>query len=202
MLEYLRSRPKESPPPVCLKERLPQNINWTSPDWKVVSEEQKDVLMKDIPSRSRLDYAMKKAKEWKIVRADVTQDDILETLLAYGDGDADCYKVTRCAVQEGAMKGYISLNRQSGGNTSILPMSDDGQHILPSQSRGRPLVRYGELIYYKDQPYWISPLRWEQKIQDGFDKNPASTNHKDYKNRMFQMAPLKRKSRREEKATD
>ena len=200
MLTYLRSRPTTSPPPVCLKERLPQHINWSSPDWKVVPEEQRAVLMKEIAADlGRLGTQMQKAKEWKVVRTDVTEDDHPETLLAYGDGSADCYKVTRCAVPEGPMKGYISLTRAAGGNTSLMPMSEDGQHILPRQSRGKPLVRYGELVYYKMQPYWISPLRWEQKVHDNHAGNPAATDPRNYKNRMFQMAPLKRRSLKKRK---
>ncbi|RJX34089.1 MAG: hypothetical protein C4516_00035 [Oxalobacter sp.] len=195
MLNYLRSRPKESPPPVCLKERLPQNINWTRPDWKVLPQEKRDALLKNISSSNmRTVEQLQKAKEWKVVRLDVTQDDIPETLLAYGRGDADCHKAARCAVPEGEMKGYISLNSTSGGDTALLAMTDDARQIKFHQSRGKPLIKYGELVFYKDRPYWISPLRWEQKFHDNFPNNRAITNPKNKYNRMFQMAPLKFRS--------
>jgi hypothetical protein len=190
MLRDLQARPKDSPPPVCLHERLPQNINWTRPDWKVLPNEQRESLLKNAPESARkLVSKLREAKEWKLVRIDVTQDDVPETLLAFGGGSADCHKVTRCAVPDGELKGYISITGAAGGNTSLLAMSDDGKHINFMQSRGKPLTTFGELVFYKGQPYWISPLRWDQKVQDDAKGNAASAKQKN--NRMFQLAPLK-----------
>ena len=192
MLDYLRSRPKSEPPPVCLKERLPPTIHWTRPDWKVLPEEKKEAMLKQASSGGqRLLPKLREAKEWKIVRLDITQDDEPETLLALGPGSADCYKVTRCAAPEGKMKAYISLTSAAGGDTSLLPMTDDGEHIRFAQTRGKLLTRYGELIFYKEHPYWISPLRWEQKYHDDYVHHKAEANPKNKYNRMFQMAPLK-----------
>ncbi len=192
MLDYLRSRPKDEPPPTCLKDRLPSHANWTLPDWKVLSQEQKDALLKRVPTGAhRLLPKLRNAKEWKTVRVDITQDDVPETLMAFGEGSDDCQKMTRCAASEGKMKGTISLTGTAGGDTTLLPMTADGEQITFNQTRGKPLTRYGELVFYKGQPYWISPLRWEQKIHDEFVRHRAEANPKNKYNRMFQMAPLK-----------
>lgn len=204
MLQHLRSQPDDAPPPVCLRERLPQNINWTRPDWKVLPPEEREALLKGAPPSARkLVTQLRNAKEWKVVRMDVTQDDEPETLLAFGEGSADCHKVTRCAVPEGPMKGYISLTSAAGGNTALLAMSDDGKRIKFHQSREKPLTKYGELVFYKGRPYWISPLRWEQKVHDDYVGHAALTDPRNKKNRMFQIAPVKhRYTQKNKRPTD
>lgn len=191
MLHYLRSLPKHEPPPVCLKDRLPPNIHWTLPDWKILSQEKKEALLARATGASpALVSQLREAEEWKVVRTDITQDDEPETLLAFGEVSPDCRRATRCAAPDGPMKGMISLTN-TGGNTALLPMTDDGEHIRFTQTRSKPLTRFGELVFYKEKPYWISPLRWEQKFHDDFLNHRAEANPKNKYNRMFQMGPMK-----------
>ena len=56
MLAYLKSRPKDQPPPVCAEDRLPPNGHWTRPDWQEISPELKEQFIASLPKDKEKSY--------------------------------------------------------------------------------------------------------------------------------------------------
>ena len=198
MLIFLRSRPKKSPPPVCLDERLPPNGNWTKPTWTTLNGEQKAALLRDTTERLKatgrdksLVEDLQRAKEWRITRMDITGDGVPETVLAYGNGSANCRKAARCAVAKGDLKGTIAISYADGGDMALVPMLESEEKIDFDDIHRRPMISFGELIFYKGRPYWLSPVNWLQIIHDDYKKTgKAGANPKRADSQIFQLAPI------------
>ena len=186
MLGYLRSRPKDQPPAVCPDERLPPNGNWTRPDWKEPPEPLRSELLRDLAAHGQ---KSRMPKTVKIVHIDITRDGKKETLLAYGDtaeyGEKLCRDSARCAQVEESLAGYVIL--MSGGSYKLYAMNDEGTAI---DWRHAALLEYGELVYYKGTPYWLTEPHWMQKFQDNFDKFKFGARTNDPAVAMFRLAPL------------
>ena len=189
MLAYLKSRPKEAPPPVCPDERLPPNGNWMRPDWKEPDVAQREGLLKALPVEFKKHHVWGGRQEiLKIARTDITRDGVPETLLAYGSRPGDCKRPVRCADE----KGFISLHEE-GEDQDLMPMDDAGSrldldHRAMNMNVGHGFLWFGELIYYRSKPYWLSTVTWSQQGIDGFRRYPQVTN--DHYSRIFELAPL------------
>ena len=112
MLTYLESRPKDGPPPVCQEDRLPPNGHWTRPEWKEVSEAQRQHFLESIPEKKQK-FFKPYLERYKLMTAhtDISGDGVSENLMAivYSGGDQLCRKSTRCAESEGEYQGYVNL---------------------------------------------------------------------------------------------
>ncbi|WP_127478414.1 lysozyme inhibitor LprI family protein [Sulfurivermis fontis] len=185
MLGYLRSRPKDQPPAVCPDERLPPNGNWTRPDWKEPAEPLRSELLRDLAAHGQKSQTPKTVR---IAHIDITRDGENEMLLLYGDtadhSEKVCRDSARCARVEGSLAGYVSLR---GGNfyNKLYAMNDEGTAI---DWRRSALLEYGELVYYKGNPYWLTNANWSQKSHDNFDKSKFGPN--DPYAAIFRLAPL------------
>ncbi|MDP2832525.1 MAG: lysozyme inhibitor LprI family protein [Pseudomonadota bacterium] len=194
MLTYLKARPKEAPPPVCPDERLPPNGNWTRPELRVLSEAEKQALIREIPEKWRKNYEQefKKAELMRVIRADITRDGVPETLLAYTQRDnrKTCARSTRCAETDGIARGYISLGEADCDNYRLLAMNDAGTQVDWQHKTVAwvPMLREGELVYYKGRPYWLSYVGWFQGPHDNFVQNRMPTN--DQNSRIFMLSAV------------
>lgn len=178
MLTYLKARPKAAPPPVCPDERLPPNGNWTRPEARILSEAEKQALIREIPEKWRqkpngpvsYEREFKEAKLMRVIRADITRDGIPETLLAYSQHDyrKTCARSTQCTGTVGLARGYISLGEGDSDHYQLLPMNDAGTQVNWQHKTVAwvPMLRDGELVYYKGQPYWLSYVDWMQRWND------------------------------------
>ncbi len=174
MLAYLKSQPSNLPPPTCPEERLPSNGNWTRPKIRILSEEEREVILRGIPERrmGKPDYydsSIKATKVLRVLNADITGDGIPESLLAYNCEycGQTCERSKQCARPEDIFKKGIVLFSDS---YDILPMNAQGTQVdwlhrivgLSSVPRG------GELIFYKGLPYWMTNVSWSQNTHDNF----------------------------------
>lgn len=218
MLAYLKSRPKDGPPPVCPEDRLPPNGHWTRPEWKEVCEAQRQHFLENIPEKKQK-YFRRDLKQLKLMttRTDISGDGIPENLLAlmltpkaYKEilredfrsyfmpfsakkWDERCRISTRCASQEGENRGYIRLFGDF--SYSLLPLNETGTEIdwqHPAISNGDWLVLSvsGELIHYKKRPYWLTEISWNQKMHDRFKDYAYKPKPSDQWARIFALGPL------------
>ena len=51
---YLKSRSKSSPPPICTEERLPKTKNWSRPNMRLLSSEERKTIINSIPREYRI----------------------------------------------------------------------------------------------------------------------------------------------------
>jgi|WetSurMetagenome_2_1015567.scaffolds.fasta_scaffold00965_8 uncharacterized protein YecT (DUF1311 family) len=191
MLAYVKSRPKDVSPPTCPEERLPPNGNWTRPESRILSEAERQVLLRstneaeqvfirDLPEQRRRkqggsfigDYAqqIKSTKLLRVIRGDITRDGTPESFLALGgyeDIQQICERSKRCARPEAIFKNGIVLTSDS---YDLLPMNDEGTQVnwVHRTIRAAPILMGGELIYYKGYPYWMTHISWDQSLHDGF----------------------------------
>jgi len=179
MLTYLKSRPADIAPPTCPEERLPPGGNWSRPESRILSEEEKQALLRDVPERWRqkkpgvgvtYEQQIRSTKLLRVLRGDITGDGIPESLLAFGRYDdyrQTCERSKLCARPEEIFKKGIVLKSDSYG---LLPMKDDGTQVDWSHRavRSAPMLMGGELIFYKGQPYWMTGLTWYQDLHDNF----------------------------------
>lgn len=202
MLAYLKSRPKDQPPPVCAEDRLPPNGNWTRPDWQEVSPEPRErfiasaPMKKPLPNDSYLssnDIAtVMNNSVLKIAYTDISGDGIPENLLAIiSKGWVErCRTSPYCASQEDDLwKGYMSL--MGALSYDILPLNEDGTEIdWQHRAIGQLglVAGSGELIHYKKRPYWLTTIHWSQYGQDNFKKLGVNSNNARW--HTFQLAPL------------
>ena len=180
MLAYVKSRPHDVAPPTCPEERLPQNGNWTRPESRILSEAEKQVLLRDIPERFRqkklggpVSYELQIAdsKLLRVIRGDITRDGIPESFLAFTSNDYRqfCERSKRCARPEAIFMGGVVLLSDA---YNLLPMNDAGTQVNWSHRTVYPMqLMSGELIFYKGLPYWMSGVNWSQKRQDNFAHN-------------------------------
>ncbi len=173
MLAWLKSRPREAPPPVCPEERLPPNGNWTRPETRILSEEEKQALIRDMPEKWRKFYEgpFKRAQLMRAIRGDITRDGIPETLLAYSSNDyrQTCKRATQCAkTGDKLLEGDIAIGEGDGDYYHLLPMTETGTQVDWSHRTvgATPMLMMGELVYYKRLPYWLSMVAWFQSNND------------------------------------
>ncbi len=204
MLAYLKARPKEAPPPVCPEERLPPNGNWTRPESRILSEAEKQALIRDVPEKWRKDYEQefKRAELMRVIRADITRDGIPEMLLAYSQHDyrKTCRRAAQCAseidpVIQAIYKHYpykeaVSLHGGYNDHYGLLPMNDAGTQVDWNHrlTRAHPMLQGGELVYYKVRPYQLSYIEWSQITHDDFAHSGMRANN--HYSRIFELAPL------------
>lgn len=187
MLAYVKSRPKDVSPPTCPEERLPSNGNWTRPESRILSEAEKQALLRDIPERWRqkpkgpvsYEQQIKSTKLLRVLRGDITRDGIPESLLAFGRNDdyrKTCETSKRCARPEAIFKNGIVLTSDS---YNLLPMNDDGSQVnwLHRTVGSASTLTGGELIYYKGLPYWLSVVSWYQDSHDNFTSRGPRTDY-------------------------
>jgi uncharacterized protein YecT (DUF1311 family) len=201
MLAYLKSRPKDQPPPVCPEDRLPPNGNWTRPEWREVSTEQKEKFIADVPKKKQESYEsyfphnniamVMNNKVLNIAYTDISGDSIPEHLLALIDkGWLECCRTSPyCASQDSLSKGYIWL--QGSLSYDLLPLNDEGTEIdWQHRAIGQLglVAGSGELIHYKKRPYWLTTISWDQHSEDNFKKNGHNPNDANWNT--FQLAPL------------
>jgi uncharacterized protein YecT (DUF1311 family) len=177
MLAYVKSRPEDISPPTCPEERLPSNGNWTRPESRILSEDEKQALLSDIPEQWRqkpvgvsYERQIKNSGLLRVIRGDITRDGIPESLLALGGYDnlqQACERSKRCVRPEEIFKKGIVLTSDF---YHLLPMNDEGTLVNWShRTMGlSPMLMRGELIYYKGLPYWMSAISWDQSLQDNF----------------------------------
>ncbi len=177
MLAYLKSRPRNAAPPTCPEERLPPNGNWTRPESRILSEAEKQNLLRDIPERWRqkkpgewvgYEQEIKSTKLLRVIRGDITRDGVPESFLAFNSSDYDgCERAKRCARPEEIFKKGIVLRSYI---YDLLPMNDEGTQVNWSHRTVgfAPLLMGGELIFYKGLPYWMSHVSWSQNTHDDF----------------------------------
>lgn len=183
MLAYVKSRPKNAPPPVCPDERLPSNGNWTRPESRILSEDERQALIRDIPEQWQqkpngpVSYERKfrEAKLMREIRADITRDGIPERLLAYSQHDyrQTCERATRCARDDDTFHREIVIGWGESDFYDLLPMSDVGTQVNwkhPSVGAS-PMLMNGELSYYKSVPYWMSFVSWHQGLHENFARS-------------------------------
>jgi len=182
MLTYVKSRPKDIAPPTCPEERLPPNGNWTRPEARILSEEEKQALLRDIPERWRqipngpvsYEQQIKSTKVLRVIRGDITRDGMPESFLAFGRNDdyrQTCETSKHCARIEAIFKNGIALTSDS---YNILPMNDEGTQVDWSHKTvgSASTPRGGGLNFYKGLPYWMSPVSWNQDSNDNFSRWP------------------------------
>lgn len=180
MFAYVKSRPKDIAPPTCPEERLPPNGNWTRPEVRILNEEEKQALLRDIPERWRqksngpvsYERQIKSTKLLRVIRGDITRDGVPESLLAFGRNDdyrQTCETSKRCARPEAIFKKGVVLTSDA---YDLLPMNDEGTQVNWSHrtvgSASTP--RGGELIFYKGLPYWMDSVSWSQATHDNFTR--------------------------------
>ena len=171
MLAYLKSRPTNEPPPICPGERLPKNGNWTKPEVRVISEKERQAILKNIPDQWRqkpngpfsYERQIEVSKKLRVIRGDITRDGIPEYFLALG-GSADCERSKRCARPENSGRDVQLIS----DSYDLLPMNADGTQVDWSKVHSAPMLMRGELVYYKGLPYWLSAVFWDQSLQDDF----------------------------------
>lgn len=199
MFAFLKSRPADEPPPTCPEERLPSNGNWTRPESSVLSEENRQAILRDMPEKYRhfpmgVSYErwISGSKLLRVIRGDITRDGIPESMLAYssGKGLSLCESSKRCAQNTGLSMGSIDLDSDS---YDLLPMKDAGTQVnwLHAAFEHRPvppLLSNGELIYYQGRPYWLEGISWSQKLHDGFAH--YSMRPWDVNSRMFSLVAV------------
>ena len=200
MLAYLKSRPKDQPPPVCAEDRLPPNGHWTRPDWQEISPELKERFIASLP-KDKEKPSLKRAFsscEFKVTHTDISGDGIPEYLLAliHKKSVEWCRLSPFCASSEkDEWKGYVRLNGEL--YYELMPLRDDGMEIdwqhkcIAPNTHMETLNEYigsGELIFYKKRPYWLSTIFWNQKIHDNY-KNFRNDPNDPY-SRTFELAPL------------
>lgn len=178
MLAYVKSRPNDVAPPTCPEERLPQNGNWTRPESRILSEEEKQAILRDIPERFRqkkpggpvsYEQQIKSTKLLRVIRGDITRDGVPESLLAFNTGDyrQTCERSKRCMRPEPIFKNGLVLFSDA---YNLLPMNDEGTQVNWTHRivRPSPILMGGELIYYNGLPYWMTHVSWSQDSQDDF----------------------------------
>ena len=193
MLAYLKSRPRDIPPPVCPEDRLPPNANWTRPEWKDVSPLQEQRFLTDIPKKGQESIKAKLERgRLMTTRTDITRDGDPENLLAVVSFDRPglCHRSSRCALFDGNFKGFIRL--EGDLYYDLLPLNEEGTEIdWQSKAIGGMstlVFGLGELIYYKGRPYWLSHISWNQGINDNFQSYKNNPN--DPYSNIFELAPL------------
>lgn len=178
MLAYVKSRPKDIAPPTCPEERLPSNGNWKRPESRILREEEKQAILRDIPERWRqkpggpitYEQQIKSTKMLRVIRGDITRDGIPESLLAFGRSDdyrQMCERSKRCARTEEIFRNGIVLTSDS---YNLLPMNDEGTQVDWSHrtAGAASMPMGGELIFYKGMPYWMTGASWSQNLHDNF----------------------------------
>jgi uncharacterized protein YecT (DUF1311 family) len=178
MLAYVKSRPKNIAPPTCPEERLPPNGNWTRPESRILSEAEKQNLLRNIPERFQqkpngpVSYQREIAerKLLRVIRGDITRDGIPESFLALGgyeDIQKTCERSKRCAYPEARFKKGIVLFSDA---YDLLPMNDEGTQVNWSHRtvKSAPMLMGGELIFYKGLPFWMTGVSWDQNSSDDF----------------------------------
>jgi len=180
MLAYVKSRPNDIAPPTCPDERLPKNSDWTRPESRILSEAEKQALLRDIPEKFQqgkpggpvsYEQQIKNSGLLRVIRADITRDGVPESLLAFNsprDPQQTCERSKRCAPPEAVFKGGVVLFSDS---YYLLPMNDAGTEVNWSHRtvRATPMLMGGELIYYKELPYWMTNISWSQNLADNFE---------------------------------
>lgn len=197
MLVFLKSRPNDAPPPVCPEERLPTNGNWTRPEWRELSEAEKEALLRDIPEKYKrqplgvtYEQVLKHAKRMRVIRTDITRDGVPETLLAESGGSYwhTCDQSTRCAVttENGIFFHEILL----GGSDSydLWPMNEQGTRVDWEHRLVGRLPHDGEIVFYKGRPYWLSVVTWSQGAHDDFTSFGPRPD--DPQRKIFTLEPL------------
>lgn len=178
MLAYLKARPNNAAPPTCPEERLPPNGNWTRPESRILSEAEKQNLLRDIPERWRqkkpgewvgYEQEIKSTKLLRVIRGDITRDGVPESFLAFGRDDDyrhTCDKSKRCARPEEIFKKGIVLTSDA---YYLLPMNDEGTQVdWKHRTAGNIQLTGGELIYFKERPFWMGWVSWSQNTHDDF----------------------------------
>ena len=195
MLVYLKARPKSSPPPVCPEDRLPPNQDWSRPEARVLGDTEMQKIKKSIIERLRntaMGNNLKRAKVMKAIKADITRDGIPEMLLAYSPNDDSktCARLAQCAVDNEDFHHEVVIGYGSTDYYDILPMDEDGTRIDWNHPviRINPMLGGGELVYYKDMPYWLSAPNWFQSSHDNFAHNQMRPN--DPYSAMFFLAEI------------
>lgn len=213
MLAYLKSRPRDQPPPVCAEERLPPNGNWTRPAWQEVTEAQRQRFLENIPeNENTATLGMNKLlHKGKLMTAhtDMSGDGVPEHILAlyfsfsnqeesppinriYSQEawDDRCRLSTRCAQPKGTFNGQICLRDE--GPAELLPLNFDGtkidwEHWAVKRKNGF-VFGPGELIHYKKRPYWLSDITWCQEWHDDFTRYASDPNS--HLANIFHLGPL------------
>ena len=137
-------------------------------------------------------------RQFNISHTDITGDGISENLLALVDirWVKECTISPYCASSENdRWNGKIRLR---GGMTyELLPLDEaataiNWQHkCIKKNTYAHSLTPHlgsGELIYYKKRPYWLSPLSWNQEINDNYQNYKNNPN--DPYASIFELAPL------------
>jgi len=183
MLAYLKSRSADEPPAICPGERLPRNGNWTKPEIRVVSEAERQAILKSIPDQWRqkpngpasYELQLTKSKLLRVIRGDITRDGIPEYFLAFTGAYPDrnpklrCELSKQCAIENDTFPAaYPTEIWLVSDSYSLLPMNADGTRVDWSKVHFAPMLMDGELVYYKGRPYWLSKVIWGQASQDDF----------------------------------
>ncbi len=194
MLAYVKSRPNNIAPPTCPDERLPPNGNWTRPEIKILGEEEKQSILKNIPERWRqkgpggpvsYEWQIKNSGLLRVIRGDITRDGIPESFLALGQYEniqQICEKSKRCAVTNRfTPSGYVNEIDLKGDSYDLLPMNDEGTQVnwlhRTAGSASSLQLMLGELIFYQERPYWLSRVVWGQALHDDFVHNSTRPNY-------------------------
>jgi len=178
MLAYVKSRPKNIAPPTCPGERLPPNGNWTRPEFRILSEAEKQSILRNIPERYQqkpkgpisYEQQIKSTRLLRVIRGDITRDGVPELLLAFGRDDdyrQTCERSKRCARSEETFKKGLVLTSDA---YDLLPMNDEGTQVnwVHRTVRSAPMLMGGELVFYKGWPYWMEGVSWSQNTHDDF----------------------------------
>ena len=186
MLAYVKSRPNDVAPPTCPEERLPPNGNWSRPDSRILSEAEKQALLRDIPERFQqkprgpgsYEQRIRSTKRLHVIRGDITRDGVPESFLAFGRSDdyrQTCETSKRCARPEETFKKGIALLSDA---YDLLPLNDGATQINSlHRTAGAPSTpRGGELIFFNRLPYWLTPVRWSQNLHDDFSHSSIRPN--------------------------
>ncbi|TWI62062.1 hypothetical protein LZ24_03399 [Desulfobotulus alkaliphilus] len=200
MLAYLKSRPKDAPPPVCAEERLPPNDNWTRPKGEEVTGKQLDELLAQMPTSFLRGLLIGNADtSLKITRTDITRDGIPETLLSLNFKPKDCQYPIRCAVNRPDQPWHGTVALGGGERQVLLPMDEAGKRIdwnhraLTHGIVTSLNLSEGELVYYRGEPYWLSTMSWCQYNADTYDDDRLVESARDtnnHHNRSFTLGPV------------
>ncbi len=193
MFSYLQSWPADKPPPVCPEERVPAGKNWRRPVPRLLSKKEQKYIIQNSPINDQCRDGspagyLRGAKAMYFIEADITRDNIDDKLLLVTELMPDeCEKSKRCAdtcSNLAYLLGNIAYTPKlalvSSHNT-LYPMTRDGKKIDWNNQavKNERLLINGEFVFYKNTPYWVSGLLWDQLIHDNYKNNTIRPDNPD-----------------------
>ena len=178
MLAYLKSLPEDVPPPVCPEDRLPPTKTWSRPKARFMSEEEKLLLIREMPEekpwvKKEYEKRFQNSELMQVIEADITRDGVTEMFLGYSTYDyrEKCQQSTMCAViNEVFSDAYKYQIRLTSDSFDLLPMNEEGTQVdwYHRTAKPNPMLMKGNLIFFRERPYWMSSVRWGQASHDDF----------------------------------